>query len=89
MIWSWRGVVAVIFAVAVGGSILALCLGAVLQDQTISQQGSDLISTTLGVAVGAVAVYLGGGRNGSHPESPPPANTPPTDDPPTTDLDYP
>ena len=64
MIWSWRGVVAVIFAVAVGGSILALCLGAVLQDQTISQQGSDLISTTLGVAVGAVAVYLGS-RNGA------------------------
>jgi hypothetical protein len=62
MNWPWQGVVAVILAITVGGSILALCLGAVLQDETISQQGADLISTTLGVAVGAVAVYLGGGR---------------------------
>jgi hypothetical protein len=61
----WRGLVAVILALAVGGSILALCLGAVLQDQTISQQGSDLISTTLGVAIGAVAMYLSGGQRGS------------------------
>jgi hypothetical protein len=65
---SWRGVVAVIFALAVGGSILALCLGAVLQDQTISQQGADLISTTLGVAVGAVAMYLSGGSRSNKDE---------------------
>ena len=66
--------VAVILAVAVGGSILALCLGAVLQDQTISQQGADLISTTLGVAVGAVAMYLGGAPRDDGPaeREPPP-----------------
>lgn len=65
MKWSqWRGVVAVILALSVGGSILALCLGAVLQDQTISSQGADLISAVLGVSVGAVAMYLSGnGRN--------------------------
>lgn len=61
MRWSWHGIVAIILALAVGGSILALCLGAVLQDQTISQQGADLISTSLGVAIGSVAVYLGRG----------------------------
>ena len=85
----WQGIVAVIFAITVGASILALCLGAVIQDQTISQQGADLISTTLGVAVGAVAVYLGS-RNGGGGQDPPGGQTPPGGQiPPTIDQGQP
>ena len=57
---EWRGPVAIILALGVAGSIIILCLGAVLQDQTISTQGAAIIDTALGASVGAVAVYLGG-----------------------------
>lgn len=68
---EWRGPVAVILAVGVAGAIIILCLGAVLQDQTISTQGAAIIDTALGASVGAVAVYLGG-RARAATKTPPP-----------------
>lgn len=58
-----RGWVAIILAFGATGAVLTLCIGAVVQDETISQQGADLLSTALGVLIGAVASYMGGGRS--------------------------
>ena len=63
---EWRGLVAIILAAGVAISVVALCMGAVLQDETISAQGAALIETVLGASVGAVATYLGG-RGGNRP----------------------
>jgi hypothetical protein len=71
--WDWRGVVGVILATGIAGAVIILCLGAVLQSQTISAQGADIISTALGASVGAVATYLGGwsrDRGNGEPDKP-------------------
>ena len=51
---------AVILTAGVSLSILALALGAVLQDEVISEQGATLLATAFGASIGAVATYLGG-----------------------------
>ena len=87
MPWDWRGTVAVILAAGIAVSVISLCLGAVLQDETISNQGAALIETVLGASVGAVATYLGGWAARGNPavpavpaakgEPPPPPPPPP------------
>jgi hypothetical protein len=87
MPWDWRGTVAVILAAGIAVSVVSLCMGAVIQDETISNQGAALIETVLGASVGAVATYLGGWAARGNPtvptipvekgEPPPPASSPP------------
>lgn len=54
-----RDVAALILATGVSSSVVILCLTVAFQPTTISAQGADLLSSTLGVMIGAVAVYLG------------------------------
>lgn len=80
---DYRGLVAIILAAGIAISVLALCMGAVIQDDTISNQGAALIETVLGASVGAVATYLGGRTittrqpPGNEVMPPPGANDPP------------
>lgn len=58
-----RSLAALVLAVGVTISIVALAIGAAWTEgshNAISSQASTLLSTVLGAAVGAVAAYLGG-----------------------------
>lgn len=88
-----RGITAVILATGVAAAVLITALGAALHTGPVSQTESNLLSTVLGAAVGAVAVYLGGSEHRSSSASSPavedldpPAGPEPPD---AGDLDYP
>jgi hypothetical protein len=67
---DWRGIAAVLTVV---GVFTVLIIGAVNagknQNYVLSDEALATISTMLGAAIGAVAVYLGGRRK---PPGPPP-----------------
>lgn len=54
-----RAVVAVILAFGVSASIVIIAAGATFHRGSISSEESNLLSTVLGAAIGAVATYLG------------------------------
>ena len=77
---SWPGLAAVILAAGVAICVIALALGTATQTGPISQEDATLLSTVLGAAVGAVATFLGSGRQtaSEEPAKPPPAPEPPS-----------
>lgn len=60
--WNWKGIVAVIFAVGISGSILVLAIGELFHDGHLTEPETATISTVLGVGIGALATYLGVSR---------------------------
>lgn len=64
--------VALVFASAIGASIVILAVGASVaeaaRNRSISDAAATLLSTVLGAGVGAIATYLG---TRGHPDEPP------------------
>jgi hypothetical protein len=56
---DWPGAVAFVLALGVALSMVIAIWGASTQDDAISEQGAQLLSTLFGASVGAVATYLG------------------------------
>lgn len=58
-----RGLVALVLAVGVVGVLIAGAVGAALNhERIVTSDEIATVSTVLGAAIGAVAVYLGGNR---------------------------
>jgi hypothetical protein len=69
---DWRGVAAVLLVLGVVATlIIGAVNGARNTNYILSDEALATISTILGAAIGAVAVYLGG-RNGNGKGGPPP-----------------
>lgn len=54
-----RAVVAVILSFGIAAAIVIIAVGATFHRGAISNEESNLLSTVLGAAIGAVATYLG------------------------------
>jgi hypothetical protein len=73
---DWRGIAAVLVVV---GTFAVLIIGALNAGRNtnyiLSDEALATVSTVLGAAIGAVAVYLGGNRRGppggKNPDAPP------------------
>lgn len=66
----WQGIAALILAVGVTGTLLIFAITGAVHNRMspLTIEESSALTTVLGAVVGALAVYLGGSRNGhSHP----------------------
>jgi hypothetical protein len=59
---DWAGACAFCLALGVGISMVVAIVGVVTQDQVVSEQGAQFLSTLFGAAIGALATYLGMAR---------------------------
>lgn len=66
---DWRGVVALLLAVGVAGSALALAIGDAVRVSTPAEDAT-ILSTILGASVGAIAGYLGARTKTSSADGP-------------------
>lgn len=57
---NWPGVIALTLAGGISSSMVLVILCAYLApERVISEQGANILATTFGAAIGAVATYLG------------------------------
>jgi hypothetical protein len=61
---DWRAVVAVILALGVTLTVVLLAVEELQHPGHVSPEEAELLALSIGVSVGAVAVYLGGRGNG-------------------------
>jgi hypothetical protein len=68
--FDWRGLVALVLALGVLGVLLVGAIAAALNhDRQLTSEDLATVSTVLGAAIGAVAVYLGGRPRSEPPRS--------------------
>jgi hypothetical protein len=65
---DWRGVVALLLAIGVAGSALALAIGDAVRVSTPAEDAT-ILSTILGASVGAIAGYIGARTNQPKPDA--------------------
>ena len=71
--WRWQGVVAVILALGITGTLLTVTISGAINPARMSpltQEEASALTTVLGAVIGALAVFLGV-RNGHRPDPQP------------------
>jgi galactitol-specific phosphotransferase system IIC component len=65
---EWRGAIAFTLAIGVAGSMILAIVGAIIaivvRTVPLGDQAANMLSTLFGAALGALATYLGQGKNG-------------------------
>ena len=65
---DWRGVAALLLALGVAGSALALAIGDAVHTSPTPAEDATILSTILGASVGAIAGYIGARTHGTDKE---------------------
>jgi hypothetical protein len=66
---EWAGLIAFVLALGIAVSMVVSLIGAVLDDDGLSPEKSNLLSTVFGAAIGVIGTYIGAHGRGARRSS--------------------